>query len=59
MERAGGKCAAISIAQGVAEIRFELVEDERTARDTITQLDYLHYQRALHKHTVSTGEYNT
>jgi hypothetical protein len=60
MERSNGKCAAIAIAQGVAEIRFEAVDlNSRASPGGITVENFLRYKHAINKHTISMGEYNT
>ena len=49
ISRAGGACAALVTMQGVAEVRFELVESTGTGQNYYSTLDFMEYQRQLHR----------
>ena len=55
ISRAGGACAALVTMQGVAEVRFELVESTGTGQDYYSTIDFMEYQRQLHRITLEVS----
>lgn len=58
MRRAGGACAAVGFAQGVAEIRFERISVPGSPRlGAYSAGQFLEYKRLLTNHLLKLGEY--